>query len=122
MVTKEEIELFIERLNKMQEAHQKVAFPNLKPTVCAAIWGKRWIKIATLSDVSQGEFGSVYCFIDPQNGDLLKSASWQAPAKHARGTIKTPTSGIEFLGPYGAKYISGIGNYQWRVKVSEVLG
>lgn len=122
MVTNEQIELFLERLNKMLEAHQKVAFPNLTPPVCVAIWGKRWVKIATLSDVPGYELGSVYCFIDPTNGDLLKSASWQSPAKHARGNINTPTSGVEYLGPYGAKYINGMGNYQWRVKIEEVLG
>lgn len=123
MVTDKEIELFIERLNKMLEAHQKVAFPSLASCRVAAVPGKRYIKIATLSDTKEyGPYRSVYCFIDASNGDLLKSASWSAPAKHARGTIHTPTSGVEFLGPYGAKYLNGHGNYQWAVKIEEVLG
>lgn len=31
--------------------------------------------------------GSVYCFIDLSNGDILKAAGWAAPAKGARGSI-----------------------------------
>ncbi len=27
---------------------------------------------------------SVYCFVDLENGDVLKSASWKAPAKYNR--------------------------------------
>jgi hypothetical protein len=37
---------------------------------------------------------SVFCFIDKATGDILKSASWRAPAKGARGSIfsdKRPT-------------------------------
>lgn len=34
------------------------------------------------------ESGSVYAFIDLTNGDILKPASWKAPAKHARGNIR----------------------------------
>ena len=31
--------------------------------------------------------GSVHCFVDNTNGNVLKAASWNAPAKHARGNI-----------------------------------
>lgn len=31
--------------------------------------------------------GSVYCFIDLLNGDILKAATWQAPAAGKRGSI-----------------------------------
>ena len=30
---------------------------------------------------------SVYCFIDKQTGDILKSAGWRAPAKGIRGSV-----------------------------------
>ena len=49
--------------------------------------------------------GSVYCFVDRTNGDILKAASWKAPAKHARGNIydADPLKGV---GPYGAAYLA----------------
>ena len=31
--------------------------------------------------------GRIYGFIDATNGDLLKAATWRAPAKHARGNL-----------------------------------
>ena len=30
---------------------------------------------------------SVYCFVDKQTGDILKSAGWRAPAKGVRGSV-----------------------------------
>lgn len=47
--------------------------------------------------------GSAFCFVDKSNGDILKSASWKAPAKGARGNIyaQNPIAGIT---PYGAEY------------------
>ena len=32
-------------------------------------------------------YGSVYCFIDMENGDLRKAAGFKAPAPHKRGSI-----------------------------------
>jgi hypothetical protein len=48
---------------------------------------------------------SVYCFVDKTNGNILKSASWKAPAKHARGNIFSENNGLENMGPYGAAYL-----------------
>jgi hypothetical protein len=49
--------------------------------------------------------GSIYCFIDKINGDVLKAASRLAPAKHARGNIFDADNGLKFMGPYGAAYL-----------------
>jgi hypothetical protein len=46
---------------------------------------------------------SAYCFID-KNGDVLKPASWSAPAKHARGNIHNANP-IAACGPYGINYL-----------------
>lgn len=54
--------------------------------------------------VSHGSGQSVHCFVRKDNGDVLKSASWAAPAKHARGSIFGDTSGYG-VGSYGANYI-----------------
>jgi hypothetical protein len=52
---------------------------------------------------------SVYCFVNRENGDILKAASWKAPAKGARGSIYDADNGMSAMGPYGAVYNNGFG-------------
>lgn len=62
--------------------------------------GKRYARIITAGRGSR----SVYCFVDLENGDVLKSASWKTPAKGARGNIFADDEGMGRMGPYGAGY------------------
>ncbi len=62
-------------------------------------YGKRYARIATT-----GINRSVFCFVDMSNGDILKSASWKAPAKGARGSVLSPDHGQSAITQYGAKY------------------
>ncbi len=64
--------------------------PNTNP-VLSISRGRRYAKI-----VRKDECGghSVHCFIDTRNGDVLKAASWKAPAKGARGNIYTDAMGV----------------------------
>lgn len=48
---------------------------------------------------------SVYCFVDLTNGDILKSASWKAPAPHARGNIYDEHKGLARMTVYGPEYL-----------------
>jgi len=63
--------------------------------------GRRYTKVV-VSNESRSQ-RSVYCFID-KNGDVLKPASWSAPAKHARGNIHD-SNPIAACGPYGIAYL-----------------
>ena len=65
-------------------------------------FGRKYARIYTVD--SRGAKGGVYCFVDRTNGDILKAASWTAPAKHARGNIYAadPLAGV---GKYGADYL-----------------
>lgn len=51
--------------------------------------GMKYAKICKKTPSQPG--GSAYAFIDLTNGDILKPASWAAPAKHARGNIRIGT-------------------------------
>ena len=59
--------------------------------------GKRYSKIVY--------DGSVYAFVDKTNGDILKPASWNAPAKHARGNLYKDDYGFGCCGVYSVAYL-----------------
>lgn len=62
--------------------------------------GKKYIRV-----VENG--GSAFLFVDRTTGDVLKPASWKAPAKHARGNIFDQTKGLGQIGMYGPAYLRG---------------
>lgn len=68
--------------------------------------GKRYIQVLYTEERGGSESdGHIWCFID-QNGDILKPASWRAPAKHARGSIYDPNSWSQFRWT-GPQYLRG---------------
>jgi len=67
--------------------------------------GKKYWKIISTPD--NGPNGSVFAFIDTTNGDVLKAATFKAPAKQARGNIYDKMNGLGSMGPYGPAYLKG---------------
>lgn len=72
--------------------------------------GKRYIRIVAETGMEHLSYKSgevtfqrsAWGFIDMTNGDILKAATWKAPAKHARGNIYN----AEYtLTPYGPPYL-----------------
>jgi hypothetical protein len=78
-------------------------FTNLSPNVISVTEGQRYLRI--VSTDSHGTARSCWGFIDKNNGDVLKAASWKAPAKHSRGNIFTPEFAIANCGPNGPNYL-----------------
>jgi hypothetical protein len=62
--------------------------------------GKRYAKIIR----TDGAGRSAFAFVDLTNGDVLKPASWAAPAKGARGNVNNIDS-WQTITPYGPKYL-----------------
>jgi hypothetical protein len=91
---------FVSRAQAVVDEHRNRNYPSLDRTVLSVEPGKKYARIVADDSVSR----SVYCFINMENGDILKAASWKAPAKHSRGNIydPNPTAGIN---PYGANYM-----------------
>ena len=65
--------------------------------------GRRYIKIVAHISIHSS---SVFAFIDKTNGDILKPATWKAPAKHARGNLFDASSGLGGVGAYGIAYLN----------------
>ncbi len=69
----------------------------------SAMYGKKYARIVTTRN---GGGRSVHSFINLANGDILKSATWATPAKHARGNILAEDIGASAINQYGANYLN----------------
>ena len=94
-------------LNKWQDViYEYFAknFETLEPSMLRYKIGKRYVKVSKCDNGSL--VGSVSAFIDMDNGDIYKSASSKAPAKHARGNIYSNINGMEAIDESGyVKYL-----------------
>ena len=55
--------------------------------------GKKYVKIVTISG---GGSRSVYCFVEKENGNIWRAASWKAPARNfIRGNVFDQKSYID---------------------------
>ena len=71
------------------------SFPNLEIPVLSYTEGRKYCRIILDR--------SVFGFINKETGDVLKAASWKAPAKTARGNLFDDNNGtgrVSFTGVY----------------------
>jgi hypothetical protein len=96
------------------EDYRAVNFPSLPPETLEVEVGSKFIRIVRRKNPSLG--GSVYAFVARMDnttkalgtvlaGDVLKPATYAAPAKHARGNIFDVMGGMALMGPYGPAYL-----------------
>ncbi len=82
---------------KINHDHMKEQFSTLPLTKFTMTMGTRYVKV--MRD------NSAHAFVDRENGDVLKPASWRAPAKHARGNIFDDKNGLGSMNEYGPEYL-----------------
>ncbi len=87
------LRVFVEGCQNIHTDYMVREFPNTAPDEITSKVGKRYAKIIRTRVAGDG--GSVHCFVDMTNGDVLKAAGWKAPAKHARGNIFASTTGSQ---------------------------
>ena len=95
---------FIDDVNQKRREYYQEVLPNLNYEDVAVEIGSKFIRIWTGS--------SCWGFISRvdgqlkgapvKKGDLLKTASWKSPAKHARGNV---VDGNARYGVYGPEYL-----------------
>ena len=101
VVTLEQVQAFVDRCQAIIDRYMQERFPTLARETLSIDPGHRYYKIVK---VAHGQ-RSVYAFIDSTNGDVLKPATWRAPAKHARGNLFDEKQGMGWMGPYGPAYL-----------------
>jgi len=72
--------------------------------------GRRYDKIIQEDVGKDHNHRRVWAFIDKTNGDILKAATWNKPAKHARGNIYEDDS-MQFVTYSGPAYMDTIKAY-----------
>lgn len=98
---KEAIEGFVFDCQKMIDAHYAEHLSNLTPPKLIVAENPRYWRIIR---TESGTGRSVYCFVDPMTGDVLKADGWKRPAKGARGNLFDDTKGMSRMTVYGAGY------------------
>jgi len=86
---------------KVANGYDKV--PSLAAEKLVISQGSRYIKISRIGP----SVNSVWSFVDRTNGDVLKPATWRAPAKHARGNIFDQSGGMASMTSFGPAYLRG---------------
>ena len=92
----EKFETFFQGCKQINEKHMAEQFASNQRDTFTYTTGSRYWKVVRGS--------SVHCFVDATNGDVLKAASWKAPAKGARGNIFDEHNGLARMSVYGTQY------------------
>ena len=120
MTIKERIEAFVKHADDVVKAHwEQQGFTFSPPPTHEADFSTKWAKIVTVEHTHEGKATrtSVYAFVALQDsqtkglgivktGDIHKAATWNSPAKHARGSVFSEN----FNGcatPHGIVYLRG---------------
>jgi len=103
------IDVLLSKLNEKLTEHNKKHFQRLEPVKVNRDDGKKYTRLV---QIRESGAGSAYGFINLTTGDILKAASWKAPAKGVRGNVNDYDYGLSCCDPYGVKYIRG-GNVEW---------
>ena len=98
---KSQFVLFLNAVSEMKVAYISEKYSNLDAPVMSYSEGRKYYKIINNENDRQNVWG----FVSKENGDILKAASWAAPAKHARGNIFDDGLGMSNVGPYGPCYL-----------------
>jgi hypothetical protein len=81
----------------------KTNYPNLTVPCLVTAPGKKFVKIVCKNHPDDRS-GSAWAFIELSTGNILKAASWAAPAKHARGNVYQPETWASVTS-YGPAYL-----------------
>ena len=102
------VEGYVSAAQYVTDKHFAENYKNLDPPELTIVTsGTRYVKVfkTEKNDKERGRNGCIFAFIDRTNGDILKPATYKAPAKHARGNVFDADYGISRTGAYGPNYL-----------------
>lgn len=96
------IQKFVDIITNFERKCNEADNSSLPPAYFSIEYGQKFARIVRHS---YGGNRSAHCFVHILSGDIYKSASWAAPAKHVRGNINDDMSGLNAMSRYGARYL-----------------
>lgn len=94
------LEEYVNRLDELCVAFYEGRYDHIEAPELRIELGRKYAK------VFKGD--SIHTFVNLTNGDILKAASYKAPAPNGvRGNIFDEDCGIHCVGPFGALYLNG---------------
>ena len=97
------LERYVARLDELCVAYYEDRFDHIEAPEIRVELGRKYAKV-----INGRNGGSVHTFIDLTNGNILKAASYKAPAPNGvRGNIFDDDCGMSCVGPFGALYVNG---------------
>lgn len=98
------LEVWLQGAQEIINSYYANKFPTLLAPALEMSDGRRYIRVDRVEQDGRGS-RSIHVFIDKKTGDILKAATYKAPAKHARGNIFDASWGLSEVTPYGANYL-----------------
>ena len=93
------VDRMLNSIKLMRESYFAANYPNLKAERVTAALGSRYVKLVVMN-YDDTKVASVFGFIDRATGNVLKAASFNAPAKGVRGNVFDADNGMGAVGPY----------------------
>ena len=104
---KSRLEMYMDMLQwKMDEYFKANSFTFSDPPKFRADLGNKYARVIKVDQLNGGR--SVHTFVNMDNGDILKSGGWKAPAPNGvRGNIFDTDLGASVVNEQGANYLRG---------------
>ena len=102
---KSRLELYIEMVQSKNDTYFKVMdFKFSDPPKILYEVGRKYARVVKVDQLNGSQ--SVHTFVNLDNGDILKSGSWKAPAPNGvRGNIFDTDLGASVVNEFGANYL-----------------
>ena len=97
------LEVFVEGCERIYNEYMQAHFPNNPRDTFETTAGPKYVRVVRRDPRHGGR--SVHCFVEIATGDVLKAATWRAPAKHARGNIWDDHYGLARMKWTGPEYL-----------------
>jgi hypothetical protein len=88
---------------RLNEYKNEMGYTYFKESIVKMTVGRRFVKVFSIEINHDGSENNrrLVAFVEILTGDIFKPASFNAPAKHARGNVKSPLFGMEGIGKSG---------------------
>jgi len=91
---------------RLNEYRTRNGFTYFKEYIVETQTGRKFAKVFSVEVGHDNSHNHrrIVAFVDINTGDIFKPAGFNAPAKHARGNVNSPTFGMEAINESGHVY------------------